>query len=74
MEDIIGNRLTNIYTKGHIEEEPDDNDGRKRACQLGGAKRLDEEEDNDDTAGDANNGGVRNVWFDNFEALDGTQD
>ncbi|TKW51116.1 hypothetical protein CTA1_2782 [Colletotrichum tanaceti] len=74
LEDGVVVRDEVVDAKRAVEAEPDDDDGRKGAGELGGAEGLDEEEEDEDAAGGADDGGGVDVGLDDGEALDGAQD
>ncbi len=62
-----------VNPKPKVEAEPDNNDGGKYRCDLGGSQRLEHEEQNQDSTRRTDNGRSADVWFHDFQPLDSAE-
>lgn len=58
---------TYVDAKDCVEHEPNDDDRCKEATELGDTKWLEEEEDDENTAGRANDGSTSDIWYNDLK-------
>ena len=62
-----------VNAEACIESEPNYDDRCKCDSDFGCSERLDQEEEYENCAGSSDNGRFGNVWLDDVETLDGTE-
>ena len=62
-----------VDAEAKVEEQPNNDNWRKRHADLGNAERLNNKEQDQDTAGYADDCAFAEVWVDDVEALDGAK-
>ena len=60
---------THVYTKGQIEDKPEDDNGSKSTTNLCNAKRLDEKKQDEDGAAGADDRGLGDAGVDYLQAI-----
>jgi len=56
-----------VDTKAEVEQEPGNDNGSKSGRDTSNTERLDGEEEDQNSAGDAYNGSVAEVWIDHIQ-------